>query len=341
MAKITGYAPAKAILFGEHFVVWGAKGVACGIEPYNRVEMEAENAESASFEYDTALGSASIGADGKLSGEKSLAPAAAGYALAVKKWPKLAGMRIRATAKAAWPLKGVGNSASLCAALAAGLAKAAGEDADENDYFEIAQESDRVAHGGSPSGIDAAAVSRGGAVTLRKKFSTPPEFEFSKADFFVPDGWEFLLIDTYRKGAPRANTAEQIGKFALASGMKIPPGEASQKEREMVTDEYDALAETAMRALKNGDMEMVGRAMNENHAMLRERGVSCEGLEKAVSVALLNGATGAKLTGAGGEGGAALALCDGKNARKIEGELKKSGFDVYGFKISGKGAHAD
>jgi len=341
MAKIAASSPAKAILFGEHFVVWGAVGVACGIEPHNRVEIEATGAGEGSFEYETSVGNAKILIDGKLSGEKSLAPAAAAYALAAKKWPKLSGMKIRAKAKAAWPLKGVGNSASLCAALAAGFAKAAGAVASEEDIFEIAQESDRVAHGGSPSGIDATTVARGGAISLRKEFSSPPKFAFERVDFTVPDGWKFLLIDTHQKGKARANTAEQISKFAIASGMKIPPGEASPKEREIATGEYDRLIKTALSALKKGDMETVGRAMNENHAMLRERNVSCERLEKAVSLALLNGAAGAKLSGAGGEGSVALALCEDENDGGIRTALEKGGFAVYEFRISGKGAHAE
>lgn len=340
--KIAAFAPAKTILFGEHFVVWGAKGIACGIEPCNKIEIEAEEAPAPSFHYITEVGTIDAKPDGKIiSGEKSLAPAAAAYALACKKWKGLLSLKVKARANASWNMKGVGNSASFCAALACALAKAAGEKTSQEGMFEVAQEADRVAHGGSPSGIDAAAVSMGGALLAQKKFGKDAKYEFSRIEARIPAGWKFILIDTSREGEERAKTSVQIAKFARSFGMEKNPADATVPERHAITSLYGDLFDKARSALANGWMEEVGQCMNENHALLRAHGVSCPRTEEAVSLAFGAGADGAKLTGAGGEGGAVLALVRRKNEAAVLSALKKRGFSTFEFAISEKGAHCE
>ncbi|HIH53069.1 MAG TPA: mevalonate kinase [Candidatus Poseidoniaceae archaeon] len=67
-----------------------------------------------------------------------------------------------------------------------------------------------------------------------------------------------------------------------------------------------ALVHRGLKALMAGDAEAVGRAMTENHLLLRRIGVSHPKLETLVSAALPT-SLGAKLTGAGG-GGCMIAL---------------------------------
>jgi mevalonate kinase len=71
-------------------------------------------------------------------------------------------------------------------------------------------------------------------------------------------------------------------------------------------DAIGALVHRGMEALLAGDAEAVGRAMTENHLLLRRLGVSHPALETLVSAALPT-SLGAKLTGAGG-GGCMIAL---------------------------------
>ncbi len=340
MVKVIGRAPAKAILFGEHFVVWGAGAIACAIEPLNEIEVEGEEGGKNGFAYETALGSIFVDGAGKIEGENALLPAVEVYKQACIAWPELKARAIRAKVRKAWALKGVGNSASLAAALAAALAKLIGEMPGADRIFELSQAADKVAHGGSPSGIDASTVSRGGVNVMRKMFASPPSYKFERAEFSMPSGWVFVLADTYMREGVRANTAEQIGKFAKASGMGKKPDEAGEAERKEVTGEYDGLFSDAISALGGGDMEKVGRLMSQNHKMLLARNVSCERIEEAVAAALSAGAAGAKLTGAGGDGSAVLALCRKKDGEKVRGALENAGFPAYGFSICKKGADA-
>ena len=71
-------------------------------------------------------------------------------------------------------------------------------------------------------------------------------------------------------------------------------------------DAIGALVHRGMDALLAGDAEATGRAMTENHLLLRRLGVSHPALESLVSAALPT-SLGAKLTGAGG-GGCMIAL---------------------------------
>jgi galactokinase len=68
--------------------------------------------------------------------------------------------------------------------------------------------------------------------------------------------------------------------------------------------------ETACQALRQADLDAFAAALNESHASLRDDlGVSCRELDGVVEYAVLNGARGARLTGAG-FGGYALAVVE-------------------------------
>lgn len=68
-----------------------------------------------------------------------------------------------------------------------------------------------------------------------------------------------------------------------------------------------SLARQGKRALITGDLELLGRLMNENHAVQRDLGGSGPENERLIKAALAAGALGAKLAGAGG-GGTIMAL---------------------------------
>jgi len=68
------------------------------------------------------------------------------------------------------------------------------------------------------------------------------------------------------------------------------------------------LAVEGTEALEAGDLESLGDAMNVNHGLLAAAGVSSPALDIAVDTLRRAGALGAKLTGAGGDGGAVVAL---------------------------------
>ena len=80
----------------------------------------------------------------------------------------------------------------------------------------------------------------------------------------------------------------------------------------------------AVSAIQDNRLEELGELMNINQGLLNALRVSTPELERMVSVARLNGASGAKLTGAGG-GGSIVALCPGR-VDEVRGALHRAGY---------------
>jgi galactokinase/mevalonate kinase-like predicted kinase len=84
------------------------------------------------------------------------------------------------------------------------------------------------------------------------------------------------------------------------------------------------LARMGKKALILQDWSLMGRLMNENHAIQRELGGSGESNERLVDAALGAGALGAKLAGAG-DGGTIIALSPRSDTSKLEEALAAAG----------------
>ncbi|MFA6490228.1 MAG: hypothetical protein WCT52_06170 [Candidatus Micrarchaeia archaeon] len=331
--EFSASAPCKAILFGEHYVVYGSPALSLAIEPRNAVKFS-DGAKGVNLK--SALGEGRISGGGRYIGQReiSLYAEVARAVLGVGKMPDCT-----AEFLPAWKLKGVGTSASLSAAFAAGLYRLKGENADAEMIFAAAQAGDLVAHGGRASGIDAKTVSHGTALVFQRSFS-PLAFNSSEAVFALPDGTALLLIDT--NVGKKDGTDRMLEIFASQFGIRVPPHEAKEEQRQKISKEYAPLWEKIESAMKGTDAETLGSLMDENHLLLKKRKMSSNGIEKAVSSAIAAGAYGAKMTGGGGEGGAALALFDrgsiGAAAGKITG---KTGFACHIISLAKKGACVD
>ncbi|MCX8197296.1 MAG: mevalonate kinase [Candidatus Micrarchaeota archaeon] len=298
------FAPAKIILFGEHYVVYGAPAVAIPIEPRNKVIFGKRRQEGIALASELGIGRISK------NGEYEGAPELEMYAHVAR---KLLGKRKipSCTAKfaPALRLKGIGTSSSLCAAFAAGLCRLAGKKATKKEIYEAVQAGDLVAHGKKASGIDAAVVSYG--VPLIFKKDAAGAISWQKIKIRLPAGFCFLLIDTYE--GKRESTADLIEKFGKSFDEKVR------------LEEYLELWGKIKDAF--GDAKKLGELMLQNHYLLKERGVSSAGIEKAIEAALKAGAFGAKITGAGGEGGVVVALVKKNEASAVaESIMKDSGF---------------
>ena len=306
--KFSASAPCKAIMFGEHYVVYGAPALAIAIEPRNSLRFSPW--EGGGIALKSSLGNATISPSGRYEGPDELCiyAEAAGSVFGSSQLPSCA-----VEFRPAWKLKGVGTSASLCAAFAAGMFRLAGRKPTPEEIFRAAQAGDLVAHGGRASGIDAKTVSYGKPLVFQRSFA-PPEYGSKPAGFSLPAGTSLLLIDT--NVGKKDGTLEMIRKFAGAFGITAPPQDLPEEKRLEVREEYSPLWKKIGKALKGATARELGGLMNENHAILRGRRMSSPGIENAVSAALSAGAYGAKLTGGGGEGGAVLALLDRKKARQ-------------------------
>lgn len=90
---------------------------------------------------------------------------------------------------------------------------------------------------------------------------------------------------------------------------------------------YERITELALmgkKALMLEDWALLGRLMNENHAIQRDLGGSGEANERLIAAALRAGALGAKLAGAG-DGGTIIALWPSEDTLPLEEALRQAG----------------
>jgi len=106
-----------------------------------------------------------------------------------------------------------------------------------------------------------------------------------------------------------------------------PIRERWQEGEPDVVQGYERMTEIARagkKALLFGDWPLLGRLMNENHAIQRDLGGSGESNERLIAAALQAGAPGAKLAGAG-DGGTIIALWPWADAGALEESLHRAG----------------
>ncbi|MCT9820233.1 mevalonate kinase [Microbacterium sp. W1N] len=200
--------------------------------------------------------------------------------------------------------RGLGSSAAVAAAVISAVAEAAGVALSRDERFELIQIAERAAHG-RPSGLDARAVC-----------ATQPLWFQAGAVRDLPLGAPLHLVvaDT----GVRGRTGEAVA--AVRERLAADPHDTGAQ-----LGELGALADAAGAQLRVGDLPAVGAAMDRAHAVLDLLGVSDPALDRLASAARQAGALGAKLTG-GGRGGCVVALAPGRDeADRIAGALRRTG----------------
>lgn len=329
--KIIAFSPNKIIICGEHFVVYGAKAIAAPIDKGNKVILTAKKGEP-KIVLKSNIGKAEI-INGEFKGDKSffifspIIKNLCGDKL--EKIKETIGIEIISSNMP----KGTGNSASIGIAIALSLLTYMKKNYDDEQLFNYGQMVDGIAHGGKPSGIDAKTISSGKPQKFYKTFN-PEKFYFEDINIELPYKTCLLLIDTFKN--KRETTAELIKRFAKANKIKKLPSELSDDERNKLLENYSVIFEKFLKNLKkDGNAIQLGKAMNENHELLKA--VSNKEIEKIRSVALQNGAYGIKITGAGGKGGALIALVDVEKKGDVQNAIKEIGYKVFDVNISTKG----
>jgi mevalonate kinase len=200
---------------------------------------------------------------------------------------------------------GLGSSAALGVALARAFKPGCGAE----EAARLAMHLEEVLHG-APSGVDPAACAHGGIICFRR--GDPPRVEQARHAGKI---WLCVALTGIARG-----TRSTV--LPLAERRKSDPG------IDVLLQRLGALAAAARRPLVENRLDDLGALMDEAHALLRELGVSCPELEDAVAALKSAGASGAKLTGAGG-GGAAIGLARGEeHAREMAARLGARAFAI-------------
>jgi D-glycero-alpha-D-manno-heptose-7-phosphate kinase len=150
--------------------------------------------------------------------------------------------------------------------------------------------------------------------------------------------WERLEVsDKFVKDLERRLVLCFSGRSRL-SGRIIYEVMGRYKEVQGLLDEMKEIAYYIKKAIANGDIETVGKLMEENWERQKRltKGISDQQIERIFQLAKEGGAIGGKVMGAGG-GGCILFLAEENKKEEIKGKLEKEGIKVLPLKFVKKG----
>jgi mevalonate kinase len=308
MPAISATAPGKAILLGEHAVVYGQPAIAVPvIQVKARAIVSARpdhprgwvGVQAPDIDLETTLP--------ELPGSDPLSRVISGVleATAIPQ-PPACTIRITATIPIA---AGLGSGAAISVAIIRAFSEFLGRPLPNEKVSELAFEVEKVHHG-TPSGIDNTVITYEKPVYFTKSAGNTSSqiLTLQVAEPFT------LVIGDSGISSPTALTVADVRQAWLEDG------ELYERLFSITGD----LVKSARGAIENGDMPALGQLMDENQTMLEKMGVSSAELEQLIQAARQAGAYGAKLSG-GGRGGNMIALAPEEAAGKISEALITAG----------------
>jgi mevalonate kinase len=303
-------APAKIILFGEHFVVYGEPAIVLAIDrrAYATVDfsddknlhVKSTNLSLKGF-FKNGVFQAEQG-DGR-EAKSRFEPVKIAVEKVLARHNQTVGLNVEINSTV--PVAaGLGSSAAVIAAVTTAVGALLKVSISKEDVFRITLEAEKSVHG-NPSGVDPAIATFGGSLL----FQTDTGFKPLEVKAEIP----MVIGDT---GVERS-TRVQVEKVRSMTDNYPPIFESLRR----------AARETVLRgidALKESDLETLGDLMNINQALLYGIGVSDESLEWLINAAKKAGALGAKLTGAGG-GGCMIALAKEEKLHEVQEAIMRAG----------------
>lgn len=299
-----GYASGKAILFGEHAVVYARPAIAV---PVIQVRAEAEIEEGLGSR-EIAIIAQDLGkahAIGRTPADGAMYPLAAAILGTLERLGLPPAQDITVRVRSTVPIaRGLGSGAAVSIAIIRALAKHFGKPLEPEEVSELAYETERIHHG-TPSGIDNTVIAYETPIYFVK--GRPPE--------------------RFRVGRPLLIAIADTG---VASPTKLAVDEVRQAWQEetaryeCVFDRIGEIASRARKAMEGGELCQMGSLMDANQALLEDLGVSSPQLDLLLEAAREGGALGAKLSGAG-KGGNMIALIIQETRESVERALWRAG----------------
>lgn len=290
-------APGKAILFGEHAVVYGKPAIAMAISKRSCVEvLEGSttninvNIKDLGIRGCIDFNSGAIISDSPKKGILK-------YILeSIKKVHDGSGIDINIDVNI--PIGGgLGSSAAVTVATIAAVSAYNEIDLKEEEIAKYAHEVELVVQK-SASPLDTTISTYGGLIYLEANAEDIVQLDI---DYDIP------VVIGY------TDTRGDTGKLVEAVRIRrdIYPNIINP-----VIDSIELITEEAKQAILENDKKRVGELMNINHGLLDALGVNTKELSSMVYTARNAGACGSKITGAGG-GGSIIAYCPGGTANVI------------------------
>lgn len=306
MPAISSSAPGKAILVGEHAVVYGQPAIAVPVEQVRaRAIARAAPGRAAGT---IRIAAPAIGLDSLLDDLLPDHPLAAAVHAVLRELeighPLAFDLRVTSTIPLA---AGLGSGAAVSVAVIRAVAEFLGRRLADEQVSRLAFEVEKLHHG-TPSGIDNTVIAyarpvyfeRGSPVNRVETIPVACSFSLAIGDTGVPSPTSISVGDVRRGWQARPEHFERLFRAI---------GELVRRARQ---------------SIEGGDLEDLGECMDLDHALLVEMGVSSPELDRLVAAARLAGVLGAKLSG-GGRGGNMIALAGEGKAGLIGQALLDAG----------------
>ena len=299
---IKASASGKAILFGEHAVVYDQPAIAIPLSQM-RATVQVEDLDPGTS--GVLIDAPDISRSFWLREAEDGDPLAFAARLALDELGVEAHLKLHLTIRSKIPIaSGLGSSAAISIAIIRSLSGHFGKPLAVETISRIAFEVECLHHG-TPSGIDNTVIA----------FEKPVYFIREHKPEIIPIPTPLNLV---------------FGDTGVSMKTAIPVGLLRERwEKDPVTygawfGEIGEIVKEARSKLQAGTIESLGALMNQNQALLEDMGLSSQELQHLVRAARESGALGAKLSGAG-MGGIMIALVMPDAVQIVENALRIAG----------------
>ena len=306
--KSVASAPAKIILFGEHFVVHGTKAILAAID--KRVTVTSSFTENKTIKVNSELGTLEVSMSSSHEEVKNeFRPFIFLANRMINSHQDVNGLEI--TIDSDIPIGvGLGSSSACCVATAASISGLFKELSSE-EILNLSIDAEKTIFPNT-SGADCTVCTYGGMIEYPsiKKIDNTFDLNLLIANSMIPHNTK--------------NSVEKVNKF-----------KKNDEERfSELCDLETKLIDEAVMAMKNNDATVLGLKMLENQKYLEEIQVSNDILHDMIS-SLKEISIGSKITGAG-DGGCIIALVNDENMSKVPALLGKDK-ECFSAKLDTKG----
>jgi len=306
--KSIASAPAKIILFGEHFVVHGTKAILAAID--KRVTVTSTFTENKTIKVNSQLGTIEVPISSSHEEVKSeFRPFVYLANKIINSEQNVSGLEI--TIDSDIPIGvGLGSSSACCVAAAASISELFNELSSE-EILKMSIEAEKTIFPDT-SGADCTVCTYGGMIEYPSAEKIDSTFDLN------------LLIANSMIPHNTKNSVEKVSKFK----------ENDEERFSQLCDLENGLIDEVIVAMKNNDAAAFGLKMSENQKYLEEIQVSNDTLRDMIS-SLKEISLGTKITGAG-DGGCIIALGKDENVSKMPALLGNDK-ECFSAKIDTKG----
>ena len=306
--KSIASAPAKIILFGEHFVVHGTKAILAAID--KRVTVTTTFTENKTIKINSELGTIKVPIPSSHEEvESEFRPFVYLANKMIDSNQNVNGLEI--TIDSDIPIGvGLGSSSACCVAAAASISELFKELSSE-EILNLSIEAEKTIFPDT-SGADCTVCTYGGMIEYPsiEKIDSTFDLNLVIANSMIPHNTK--------------NSVEKVNKFK----------ENDEERFSQLCDLENGLIDEVITAMKNNDSTTLGLKMSENQEYLEEIQISNDTLRNMIN-SLNQISLGSKITGAG-DGGCIIALVKDDNMDKVPALLGEDK-ECFSAKIDTKG----